>query len=240
MRSRLVVLGLCLTTTCFAQVETALYNELISIASKHAAEKSLKSIPSARLGQRAIAALRLTDKFYALGQSWAVKFTPSGDPGFAGMARKAQPAAAQIAMQPTIYDFKVIGFSVDGDARIRIEQRVGQGEMRADARVDHIVLTMSKAYIPVSKEIHYRDGRRPLSIDLQSRAAMAMGFEAAPVDLPNLGENDGKQVRDESGKTGLEFHGSDLFARPVNAVWLEGEAWPSRVSTSAGTAVVEK
>lgn len=235
------VATLCVSAVGFAQVESGQYNELIAIASKHAAEKQLRQIPGARLGSRAQNALKLNGRFYEPGQSWLVKFLPTSDPAVAGMSRKSAPLAEPtLTPQPTTYEFKVLEVTPEHQANIQIKQRILPGDASGDGRVERIVLTMSAQFTPVRKSVFYRDGRRPISIDFEGHGALAMGFEATPVDLPNLNSDDGHPVSDANGRGALEFRVSDLFGRPVEALWREGELWPAVVKSVAGTAVVQK
>lgn len=252
MFRQILSLGLLLSLSgsCFAQVESSEYNRLAAIASRFAAEKKLRALPAARLGEVAIAKLKLDRKYYKLGESWRVKFTPNGDPNIAAMTRNSLPENGEVIQtDPSIYEYKVTGFTDAGFAQIDIRQIVSRNQMRAEPRIDHVVLTLNRRFSPVLKQVFYRDGRVPLRVEANPDQAFAMGFEAAPMDLPNLDSLDGESVQDgedHSGSAGLarltslRFETSDIFARKVEVVWREGELWPSTVKTTSGIAKLQR
>lgn len=236
----LLVAELALPASGFAQVDDAMYRDLMSIAQKRVRERQLRRVPGARLGLGAIQALKLSERFYKPGDAWAVRFTPTSDPAVAAMARMESVADVKpVERESSTYDFKVIGLPDANLARVSVTQRLAPGENRMDPKIDHVVLTMNRRFIPVKKEIYYRNGRPPLAIALDERGPMAMGMEAAPVDMPNLGNDDGTPLVDPAtGKPGVRFETEDIYGRSVSATWLEGELWPSVVDTTAGTARV--
>jgi hypothetical protein len=222
-----------------AQYDPAMVNEMLQIMSKHVQEKKLREIPYARLRDVALTVLGLDRRFYLLGETWAVKFTPTGDPNVIAMPMmESQHSSSYIERTPVIYDFRVAEIVSKRLARISIAQRVVSGEQRADSRIDHLIIIMNHQFVPVGKEIHYRDGRPPVIIAMDPQRPSAMGFDAAPIDLPNLASDDGAPARDAAGKPGLEFKTVDVYARPVTVFWREGGLWPAAVRTVAGTAVL--
>jgi hypothetical protein len=215
-------------------------HDMLGIMQKHVQEQKLKRVPGARLGLASIQTLKLGSRFYQAGQTWSVRFTPNGDPNVAAMVRKVDiSSVAEVARDAATFDYRVLGFDDAGNARISVTQRVGANELRAEPRVDHVVLSVNRKFSPVRKEIFYRDGRAPLTIRYDSGAVTMMGFSAAPIDLPNLDNDDGSEIED-GGKKALQFEVMDLYARPVTTIWREGELWPALVKTTAGDAVLIK
>lgn len=231
------VTGMLVAVAAQAQVDSALYDQGLEIAAKHARAKKMRQVPGARLSVSAVQKLKLTGKYYAPGQRWVVKFTPTSDPAVAAMTRKVAmtAATATVSAEPVFYDFEVLEIAASGNARVRVKEKVAQGRSPQDGRIDHLVIELNQRYVPVKKEIYYRDGRRPILLELNPHNPLSLGFEAMPIDLPNLGEDDGIEIRDERGP-GLKFETNDLLARPITVVWHEGEIWPSQVKLVSGTA----
>jgi hypothetical protein len=225
-----------------AQQSDAEYLELLAIAQKsverrrEAREQRARARLSRGLGATQVARLGLNRKFYEKGQSWRVVFTPSADPAVAAIVRKELPGTKGGTMKPTEFEYSVLDASTE-EARIQVKQLPGGAPL--DARVDHVVLTIASDFVPRRKEIFYRDGRAPVVLVYAAEGPLAMGFEATPLELPNLSEDEGEAVRD-GGVPALRFQTQDLFARPVEAVWREGEAWPAEVKTVAGVARLKR
>lgn len=233
-------LGVLLGSDAKAQVDPRLAGDLLAVMDRHVQERKLAKVPTARLTDLSINTLMLTRRFYRQGDEWVVTFLPASDPSVAAMARMIPiDSVGQVDTRPAIYDYRVTAV-VDRGALISVRQRVADGEQRADERVDHYVLEMDRRFVPVRKEIHYRDGRVPLSLSYDPRGPMSVGFEAAPLDLPDITKDDGTPTRDASGRPALEFHINDIYARPVMVIWSETQPWPSLVKTVAGTAVLSQ
>ena len=224
-----------------AQVEPGQVNEMLGIMQRHLSEVKLRAVPGARLGDTSTTALKLGQRFYRVGEKWAVRFEPTSDPSIATMARKSildADSQNPITADPIIYDYAVLAVSGEGNAKIGITQRLTRPEAKANGLVDHVVLTIGPRFTPVGKEIHYRDGRPPLSIAIAARGNFAMGFDATPTDLPNILTDNGTPVRGLDGAAGLEFTTVDIYGRPVTTLWREGEVWPASVKTTSGTATL--
>lgn len=232
-----------------AQESEAEYRELLGIAQKsieHKRERAesrrrVQLTLGARLGASQIARLGLNRRFYETGQSWRVRFTPSADPSVAAIARKSEQGAAGRTLRPTEFAYVVVEVGAppgasrpaDDEARIRVSQL--PGEALLDARVEYVLLTVGRDFVPRKREIHYRDGRAPIVLLYAGTGPLSMGFDATPLELPNLSEDEGTPTRD-GGVAALRFRTQDVYARPVEALWREGDPWPAEVKTVAGTA----
>lgn len=232
--------------TASAQQE-ADYLKYLGAAQKFAQEQKVRGIRQPDSGASAIAVLGLRQRFYQVGDAWSVAFYPSDN---AEVRKSASPAdLVSVTRKPVYFDFKVT--EVDGQraARIELRQRVGEKERPIEPRVDHMVLVVNPSFVTLKKEIHFSDGRAPAVINTNGQANVSTGFSAYPIDLPTLGSDDGETLQDVpaelkklsgfDAKHALDFKSNDLYARPVRAVWRDGDLWPVYVKNSAGTAVLE-
>lgn len=225
-------------SAAFAQTDEAQLRQSLEIAAKFAREKKLKQVPVARLAPGSIDLLKLNGKFYHLKDHWTVKFTPNQE--VAAMARMAAPDGGEVREgEPSFYEFTVLEVTDEGLARIEVRPRKDREAWSADRNFDHLVLVMNKRFIPLRKEIYHKGNAQPARVlRFDSGETMASGFEASPLDLPNLGTDDGKPVRDSAGRVALAFDVQDLFGRPVSVLWRQGEMWPAEVRSTAGLATV--
>ncbi len=191
----------------------------------------------------ALALLGLQRKFFYVGQTWTVQVTHKSDSRGRMPAPSASPLPEPTA-SPVLYDFKVL--AVDGLKRARLEVR--ERANHAGIGGDHLILLVNEQFVAFRKELHYGDGRGVRVIELGGDANVALGFERFPVDLPDLGAMAAEPVRElpqalrpyleaTHGQI-LDFRFDDLFARPVRALWADGDVWPLYFESSAFTAIL--
>lgn len=242
--SLLLVLGLQ-APLALAQ-QDADYLKYLKIAQDHATKEKMRGAVTPGSASSAIAVLGLRQRFYRTGDVWSVAFTPSDNPD---VRRSSSPAElVAVKRKPVYFDYKVVDVDAQRLARIEVRQRVGENEIAIDQRIDHMILVINPQFVTVRKEIHFRDGRAPATMVTNGQANLSTGFSAYPVDLPTLNSSEGetlreipselKKVADFDAKRALDFHASDLYARPVRAIWRDSDLWPVYVKTPAGTSIL--
>lgn len=233
------VLVFLLAGCAFAQ--EAEYLTRLGVIQKFAREQKVRGLLGVGENSpaRAAVVLGLSRRALVTGESWSSEFFPSPSPDDGG---EGEPGR-----KPFHFDFKVTSVDSNRLARVEVRQNRGLDAVAADPRVDHMVLFLDERFVVVRRETHHRDGRPPVVLLTNGRANMPTGFQAYPIDLPNLSLAEGQPVRDvpaelksradfDPGKA-LDFRFSDLYARPLRAIWRDGDAWPIYVSTPAGVSV---
>lgn len=222
------------------------YLKYLKIAQDHATKEKMRGAVQPGSASSAIAVLGLRQRFYQTGDAWSVAYTPSDNPD---VRRSSSPAElVAVKRKPVYFDYKVVGIDAQRLARIEVRQRVGENEMAIDSRIDHMILVVNPQFVTVRKEVHFRDGRPAAVMATNGQANVSTGFSAYPVDLPTLNGSEGetlrdvpselKKISDFDAKRALDFHANDLYARPVRAIWRDGDLWPIYVKTPAGTAIL--
>ena len=223
----------------------------------------------------ALSRLGLLRHVFAVGQHWTVQVTPKVDSRGRPPISSAEPLPAA-EPERVLYDFKVLSVVPGSNARVEVRERAATSEALS-SRVDHIVLTLNEQFVVRAKEIHHvnrpahssvrqgatapvdrtstieRQGAtapvdRTTTIEFGGEANVALGFEAYPIDLPDLGSAENEPLRDIPKAVAkhlpvapehiLDFHFNDLFARPVRALWAEGDVWPLYYENTAFTAIL--
>jgi hypothetical protein len=149
------------------------------------------------------------------------------------------------AKSSVIFDYKVLFVDADktdkkkgAHIEIRPSKSATKAEdWRADASIESMEITVNRSFVVVHRTLHFRDGRAPVSLATDDVSNISLGFSAFPVDLPNLGTPANLESSD-SGEGVTEFKWDDLYARPMQAVWKDGDVWPELVRSPAGTAVL--
>lgn len=234
---------------------------LAVIVSRHLNAQKERKAEAARRQIGAIAALKLGEHVYSVGEKWAVAFSPTEDEHTVLMPRKtAGPTATtavatQAHLKPQLFDFEVTAVDDAGNAQILVRARKTVGQDPVDARVDSVLLNIDRKFVLTRTEIRYRDGRKPLLVPMNRTENVPLGFSAFPIDLPNLSGLEGVPVThapdlprslsdsvgpdfNEKAHNALDFNTQDMFARPFRAIWAENAPWPVFVQNARGTAVV--
>lgn len=250
MRVIITVVGLLSTVHALAQTDAEYFSRLGAMQKVSAVAK-LRALGVADSTQavRALSMVGLQRRFYEVGQSWSVDFRANEST----LARKSGGLAVDPTVRtlrrPSRFDYKVL--AIDSRlhrASIEVRQHINSDDLPVDPRLERVILTVSEQFVVLAKELFYRDGRAPTTIALNAAGNVPMGFDAYPVDLPDLASREGQPLREvpdelkeRPGLTSaraLDFRVNDLFARPVRLIWTEGEVWPVYVQSPAGTAIL--
>ncbi|MBI3554854.1 MAG: hypothetical protein HY074_01160 [Deltaproteobacteria bacterium] len=184
-------------------------------------------------------------KFYVLGQTWTVQVTHKSDSRGRPPAMSVDPSGSKQESQ-ILYDFKVT--AIDAQNRARVEVTVRDALPASPVR--HMALIINDQFVVVAREIHYGDGRGMRRIEFGSDANVALGFDAYPIELPDLATAGAELAREVpravrphlrgASERIVDFSFDDLFGRPVRALWADGDGWPLYYENTAFTAVLVK
>jgi len=252
MTSALLISVIGIKPVWSAEMQGQDYFTLLGIAAK-AVRAQKNAVPASSEGGpiSAVAALGLERRPLQVGEKWRVSFTPSND----SIARMSMdPVDLQESKRnPLFFEFRVTNISQTTSGRLaQVEVKQDDTQVRkgylADPRVDSILITLNERFGLVRKEIRYRDGRAPGQFQESPQENVVSGFSAYPIDLPNVSTVSGETLRDipaalkgrikvDLAHT-LDFQFSDLYARPMRAIWQDSDPWPVYVESPAGIAVL--
>jgi hypothetical protein len=240
------ILSLVLAGQAFAQSSEADYLKLLEVAQKHVRDQRVRELVGSGGGSPAAAraVLGLERRFFAPGNHWTVEVTPNDIVD----ARKTAEPGAPATREPRNFEFRVLDVDASHLATIEIRGSDSGPLPAVSLPIEREELVVNDRFVVERKVIHYRDGRPTLELKRGGTRNVASGFDPFPTDLPDLAQaGEGAPLRDvpaELRGAGLDpakardFRFSDLYGRPVRAIWRDGDVWPIYVSAPAGTAVV--
>lgn len=158
-----------------------------------------------------------TQHSYRVGEAWTVLFFPTDD-ARTRMSGSPLELSARARREPSRYELRVLAVDATGHARF---------ELRASPN----------------------DGRAPLIFSDQGGRVGVFGFGTYPIGMPDLSRAASSplaprevppELRHRDGfdpSRATDYRAFDDLARPVRVIWVEGDAWPVYMRTTAGTAV---
>ncbi len=142
--------------------------------------------------------------------------------------------------------------------QLTITPTESDGAALSDARVQNILITLNERDQEVEKSYLFKGQSSRISVSPNGPRSPMTAVEGSPIDFPDVltaERVEGLPVAElpaalqqflarhgysADPKRGPWYETSDLFGRPVEMMWIDGEPWPRILKTAQGFAVLLK
>jgi hypothetical protein len=248
-----------------ADMSDADYQAALSLAEKKVARTQGHSAARASLNSQHVNALSssliraLFGRTYQVGDHWDVASWSAGNT----MARMTNdPEKLQLQTGRTaLFRYEVVSVkpAPEPEVVLQVTQLENYGLKKVDARVKRLKLRFNDKMLTSRKTYEMIDSQgvaRTLAVSPDAMHSAITPLELFPLDVPELTTAESSRpnalptlpdalqsIADQTGyrldlPKSSSFKQDDFFGREIQALWQQGEPWPSYLKTSNGVSIL--